>query len=310
MKTLSLGDAGSTKRLLPLLAVLLVLLGAWFGWSAWRQWRESGQTSQLAASRDRVAADVSAALTKQLAIAQKAVQAPAVVGALQAGNFANASEGLAAAWPGSDHPEVAAADLQAMLAGLPATGYGRAGAAQVALASGKPAVVMARDGGQARLLIALPLADGAAVAVGGQAATPIIDAVAKASVGGGYLALKQADATLAQTGDKALEISGDKTSTPVKGSDWTLNAYTVPVEPGPLGFGLAMSAIAAVLLLGGAGALLWLRGRSAKQDVVEVDEGEVAVTNSDEPTVGDLAAQNQAVAAEQAAAKADAAKSD
>ncbi|PNS08893.1 phosphomannomutase/phosphoglucomutase [Solilutibacter silvestris] len=309
MKTLSLGDAASTKRLLPLLAVALVLLGVWFGWSAWRQWRESGQSSQLAAGRDRVAADVSALLAKQLAIAQKATQAPAVVGALQAGNFVNASEGLAAAWPGSDHAEVAAADLQALQAGLPATGYGRAGVAQAALASGKPVAVVARDGGQAKLLIALPLADGAAVALAAQPAKPLIDAVAKASIGGGYLALKQADATLAQVGDKALEASGDKTSATIKGSDWTLYAYTTPVEPGPLGFGLAMSAIAAVLLLGGVGALLWLRQRSTQLDVVEED-AVVAPTESDEPTVGDLAAQNQTAAAAEAAAKADAAKAD
>ena len=308
MKTLNLGDAGSIKRLLPLLVAALVLLGAWFGWSAWRQWRESGQSSQLAASRDRAANDVSTQLAKQLAVAQKAVQAPAVVGALQAGNYANASEGLAAAWPGSERAEVAPADLQAMLAGLPATGYGRAGVAQAALASGKPAAVIAKDGGQSKLLIAVPLNDGAAVAVGAQPARSLVAAVANAPVGGGYLALKQADATLAQAGDKSLESAGDKTTAPVKGSDWTLNAFTPQVETGPLGFGRVMSAIAALLLLGGAGALLWLRKRFNPQDAaVEEDVAATAPGHEDEPTVGDLTARNQAVS-EEAAAKADAAK--
>lgn len=310
MKTLSLGDTESMKRMLPLAAVLLVLLGAWAAWSALRQWRESGQSTQLAATRDGVANTVSSALAKQLAVAQKAVQTPAVVGGLQAGNFVNASEGLAAAWPGSERAEVVAADLQTMMSALPASGYGRAGVAQAALANNKPAVAIARDGGQPKLLIALPVADGAAVAVGAQPAKALIDAVAKANAGGGYLALKQAEATLAQTGDKELENTGDKSSTPIKGSDWTLNAFVAPVEPGPLGFGRVMTAVLAVLLVGAGIALLWLRQRSAKPETVVEDEAAATTTDGDEPTVGDLTAQNQAAAAEAAATKAETAKAD
>ncbi len=310
MKTLSLGDAGSMKRMLPLLAIVLVLLGAWAGWSAVRQWRESGQTAQLAASRDGVANAASSALAKQLAVAQKAAQAPAVIAAAQANDVATASQALATAWPGSEHAEVMAADLQAMMAALPASGYGRAGVAQTALANGKPAVVIARDGGQPKLLIALPVAGGAAVAVAAQPAKALTDAVAKADAGGGYLVLKQADATLAQTGDKGLESEGEKSSAPIKGSDWTLLAYATQVEPGPLGFGRVMTAILALLLVGAGIALLWLRQRAAKPETVVEDEATAAATDSDEPTVGDLTAQNQAAAAEAAATKAEAAKTD
>lgn len=310
MKTLSLGDTGSMKRMLPLLAGLLVLLGAWFAWGAWRQWRESGQSSQLAATRDVVANTVSSALAKQLAVAQKAAQSPAVIAAAQTGDYAAASQALMSAWPGSDHAEVAPADLQAMMAGLPASGYGRAGVAQAALANGKPAVAIARDGGQPKLLIAVPVAAGAAVAVAAQSSKSLGDVVAKADAGQGYLALKQGDATLAQAGDKGLESAGDKSSTPIKGSDWTLQAYAAPVEPGSLGFGRVMSAILAVLLVAGGIALLWLRQRLAgqEQEPVVEDEAASAPEHDEEPTVGDLTAQNQTAAAEAAATRAEAAK--
>ncbi len=308
MKTLSLGDAGSMKRMLPLLAALLVLLGAWFGWSAWRQWSESAQSSRIVATRDRVAGDVSSLLAKEMAAAQKAMQSPDVATALQANDLAAASQALSAAWPGSEHVEVATADLQAMLAALPTSGYGRAAVAQAALATGRPASAIARDDGQPKLLVALPLADGAAVAVGAQPAKPLTDVVAKAAADGGYLALKQGDATLAQAGDKGMEGSGDKSSTPVKGSDWSVQAFARPVESGPLGFGTVMSAIAALLLVAGGVALPWLRRRGEAGSVVEDHPVEPAADGVEETTVGDLAAQHQAVVAEEAAAKAEAVK--
>ena len=76
-----------------------------------------------------------------------------------------AARALAAGWEGVQRSEVWPADMQALYAALPRSGYGSLAVAEAALAAGKPAARVVKTRGPQRLALAAPelvaLLDGA-----------------------------------------------------------------------------------------------------------------------------------------------------
>ena len=190
--------AGSPRQSTSLLALLLGLLAAWLLWSGFRQWQAGAAETDVLKARDQIAQQA----TKTLAEAKKNVAAAAAVAA-GVDDPAARAQAFTAAANGAQQAEVFPADLQAAYATLPGSGYGKLAVVEAVLASGKPEARIARaDKGNA-LVAAAPLADGA-VALAAYPVQALQAAVSAADASGGYLALRQGDAVVAESGDASL----------------------------------------------------------------------------------------------------------
>ena len=150
-------DASQAAKGLPLLALLLVLGGAWLLATGGLRLRDEARAASLQGARDTAIAETRGTLQEvQLKLATKAAS-PAVLAELQAGNRDLAARALAAGWKEVKRSEIWPADMQALYATLPRSGYGSMAAGEAALATGKPAARVVKSGGEQRLALAAPI---------------------------------------------------------------------------------------------------------------------------------------------------------
>ncbi len=279
---------GAPDKALPLLALLLALLGAWLLWSGVRQWRADAAGTALLAERDALAQKAAQAVTQVRKRAVEAAADPAVSAAAAGTDPQALAQAFAAAAKGATETAVFPPDMQAAYAGLPATGYGKLAVVEAVIASGKPEVRVARAAKGNALVAAVPLAGGR-VALAAYPMQPLQAALGSAHAGTGYLALRQGNATIAETGDTAFADSAEGKATKVSGTDLRVATGIATTEAGPFGLGALASLIGGVLLLALAAlALMWpkLKARRAGEAVAEDEvtlEQAVAAEHADAP---------------------------
>ena len=263
--------AASSRQTMGLLALLLALVGGWLAWTGFSQWRAESAETALSAERERVAAEINRQLQgAQKRVADAAAQA-AVAAALAAGDVAAAEQAFGAALKGASEASIQPADLKPLYEALPQTGYGRLAVLEQVQGGGKPVLRIARAGKAPAMLVGVPLADGR-VALAALPIKPLADVFAAASVGDGYLALRQGSTDVAEKGNGALAGLAESQATRVAAADMRVVAG-VPASRAEAPFGLgAMVAtgLGAFLLL--AAVALLLRGRRAQagQEAAEI----------------------------------------
>ena len=205
-------DPTQAAKGLPILVVLLALLGVWLLVTGGLRLRDEARTSSLQGARDIAIAETRSNLQEELRKLSTKLESAPVRAALAAGDALAAARAVAAGWPDAKRSEVWSADLQALYAGLPRTGYGRLAVAEAALASGAPAARVIKAGTEQRLALAVPVnaAQGPALAyveVPLARLTRGIEAAQLAS--GSYLALRQGERSVLERGDAALADSAE-----------------------------------------------------------------------------------------------------
>lgn len=269
-------ELGSGKQAGSLLALLLVLLAGLLLYGGVRQWQEGRGNRALIASRDAVAQAISQYLGQTRGKLETAVKAEAVQQAAAGGKDAAVEAALREAL-GEDavHVEVLPADLQALYAKLPESGYGRIALAEQA--RGQEGVVMRLVRlGDARLLAAAAALPGEKVALAGWEEKRLQALFNQADAAEGYLALRQGNARVMEAGTASLADVAETDAVEIKNSDMRIAASLTPVEPGFLGLGAIPSLVAGGVLLLLAALALVLPRRLQKREVVS-DEPQVTL---------------------------------
>ncbi|HET6435365.1 MAG TPA: phosphomannomutase/phosphoglucomutase [Xanthomonadaceae bacterium] len=267
--------AEQLRPLLPALALACLVLALLFAWTGWRQWQDARRSEALQTSRDLAVQGTQRALDRQKQQLRERLASAPVQDALAAGDNAAAATRLRAGWAHVEAAEVVPADLDAGVAGLPGTGFGKLAALEAALATDAPVARIARDGGGAKLVLAAPARAGDAV-VGVayvrlplQVATDALQSVAVAD--GVYLSLRQGTARVLERGDAALAESAEALAAKVPGTDLRIAAGLPEEANGLFGLGAIPSGVAALVLLLLAG-LAWRASRRSPGHTVEADD--------------------------------------
>ena len=249
--------AVSSRQTTGLLAFLLAVLGAWLAWTGSAEWRAQRAETALTAERERVAAEIN----RQLQGAQKrvgdAAKLPAVTAALAAGDVAAAEQAFAAGLKGASEASILPADLKPLYDGLPGSGYGRLAVAEQAQGSGKPALRIARAGKTRAMLVGVPMGDGR-VALAALPTQSLADVFAGASVGDGYLGLRQGSTDVAEKGKASLSGIAESHATRIAAADLRVVAG-MPAARAEAPFGLGAmggTVLGALMLLAALGVLL------------------------------------------------------
>jgi phosphomannomutase/phosphoglucomutase len=274
-------DPAQAAKGLPILAALLVLLGAWLLVSGGLRMRDEARMSSLLGARDIAISQTRSSLQdEQRMLAARLASAP-LASALASGDLAAAARALGAGWAGLKRSEIWPANLQALYAALPRSGYGSLAVAEAALASGKPAARVVRTRGEQRLALAAPVNDaqGPALAYVELPLARLTRGVEAASLSSGtYLALRQGERSVLERGDTGLADSAESLAAKVPDSDLRIAAAAPDATNTPFGLG-ALPALASGALLALLAAWLWfgLRPRLLGRRAV-ADEGEVEQT--------------------------------
>jgi len=274
---------GEQLRQLALpLAVLLGLLALWLAWSGVSQWRDHQREEGLSTARDSAALAIGGAVKAQTARLGKALASPAVQAALSPASVAaptpvpaaTAAGGppasipvpasppapdLAAVagllkeeWPKAEAVEVWPLGMEPQFAALPKGGYGLLAVAESALVAKAPVARIAKVGGGQKLVLAAPVARGDDMMGVAQVRLPpdqAIDPLKHATVpAGGYLALRQGSATLAENGDSALANGAEAMAAKVGGTELRVVAGLPDAASGALGLGAVPALVGALIL--------------------------------------------------------------
>ena len=274
-------DPAQAAKGLPILAALLALLGLWLLLTGGLRMRDEARAASLQGARDIAIAETRSNLQEeQRKLATKLASAP-VKSALAAGDRTTAARAVAAGWAEVKRSEIWPADMQALYAALPRSGYGSLAVGEAALATGKPAVRVVTSRGEQRLALAAPASDaqGPVLAYVELPLARLTRGIESASLSSGaYLALRQGERSVLERGEVALADSAESLASKVPDSDLRIAAAVPDATSTPFGLG-AMPAMAAGLLLLLGALWMWfglrprLRGRHAV-----VSEGEAAQT--------------------------------
>ncbi len=272
-------------RALPILMALLVALGLWLGIAGALQMRDGSRLETLQGARDDAAGNVRRSLQAEQRKLVAKLASPAVKTALAAGDSTAAARALAAGWPDLKRSELWPADMQALYAALPRSGYGSLAVAEAALANGKPAARVVKSGGQQRLALAAPVAAAAQGTMLAYVELPLerltngFEGVGLAS--GTYLALRQDARNIVERGDTELGNAAEALAAKVADSDLRIAAAAPDVTSAPFGLSAAPALAAGVaMLLAALGLWFGLRPRLLGQGS-SVEAGEAAPTLAD-----------------------------
>ena len=263
------------RPFLPVIAVVCALLGLWLGWSAWQEYRSEQREATLQQSRDRAAKGVGDALARELAELGKRLSSAPVQSALADGELPLAGKALGDGWAGVEQAEILPEGFDAGYAALPASGYGRLGLLEAALAAGKPLAAIVRDAGGARFALAAPAKVGDRLIGVAYVRMPLKQAVAPVEAApvadDSYLALRQGGYSVVQRGDAQLANGAEVLAVAVPNSDWRIAAGLPDSAGAPFGLGAIPCAVAAALLLLGAAFAFRLSRRPAAGHAVVDD---------------------------------------
>ena len=258
-------DPAQAARGLPVLVGLLGLLGLWLAATGGLAMRDDARTASLQGARDSAIVATRGRLQEHQRMLATRIAAAPVQAALKAGDRAMAARALAAGWEGVQRSEVWPADMQALYAALPRSGYGSLAVAEAALAAGKPAARVVKTRGQQRLALAAPVTDARGPALAYvefplARLTQGIDAAALAS--GTYLALRQGDRSVLERGEATLSDSAESLAAKVPDSDLRIAAAVPDAVATPFGLdGMPALGIGVMLLVGAAALWFGLRPR-------------------------------------------------
>jgi len=247
-------SADQLRPLWPVLAIASALLALWLGWVAYAQYQAGEREDTLTRARDQATTAIAATVKRDIDTLSSRLAQPPVQAALAGGDLVGAAAALGEGWAGVEQVEVLPADLDALYAGLPKTGYGKLAALEAALAGGKPVAWLVDDGGP-RLALAAPALSGADTIGVAYARFPlahVTDPVASATVGdASYLALRQGSHNVVERGDDSLRTGAEVMAKPVAGTDWRVAAALPDSgDAGPFGLGWIACLVGALLFAG------------------------------------------------------------
>ena len=244
-------DPAQAAKGLPILVALLVLLGLWLLIAGGLRMLDEARVTSLQGVRDASIIETRASLQQVERMFAVKLASASVQGELLSGNRDLAARALATEWKDAKRAEIWPADMQALYAGLPGSGYGRVAVGEAALAAGKMVARVVKSGGENRLALAMPLTDAKGPALAyvelplGQL-THGIESAAQPS--GTYLALRQGSRTVLERGDTMLANSAESLAAKVPNSDLRVAAAVPDATNAPFDLS-AVPAMAVGLLL-------------------------------------------------------------
>jgi len=292
---------------LPALAGLLVLLAVFFIWRGVSQMGAEGASARIEGARDRLIAEVAAQPAAPRQRLAGLLQAPAMLAAVKAGEYAQAAQSLSAQWPELQNAAVYSPTLDEAFSGnLKAFGYSRLAVLQQAANRSGAAEAFSVDAGAVTLELAAPIheqGDLIGLAYGRLALPGLSSLIAERTPSGSYMALRQGETVLAKAGDESLAPMA--APVPVPGTD--LSVATAYRDPEPL-FGLSGMMLLGLggvfLLLAAISFMQWRRGPGpavVDADVEDAD-GEQMLDEAASPSADAGAPPRPAVAAKVSAA--------
>ena len=252
-------DPARAAKWLPLLVVLVGFLGAWCLGTGGLRIRDDARHESLQVARDDAAMAVKRVLGDERQRLSERLASPAVKTPLAANDSVAAARALGSGWANLQRAEIWPANMEALYAGLPRSGYGTLAVAEAALANGKPVARVVKTAAGQRLALAAPTtgASGPMVAYVELPESRLSSGVQSPSLPGGtYLALRQGNRNVLERGDVALNNAAEALAAQVPDSDLRV-AAAVPdatLTPFELG-GMAAVGIGSILVL--AAAWLW-----------------------------------------------------
>jgi phosphomannomutase / phosphoglucomutase len=287
----------SLKSIKPnvILAIVALLVAATFGWQA----SHDSSIEALAAESAQARADVALKVGDQLQAAVTRLDATrtriALATALKRGETQAAHDLVAKDWAGVEAVEWYEPGLDAAYANPTAFGYGKLGILELALQRNATQAAVIKDAGGPRLGLAAPVLEDGKVLSLVYVRLPLDTLAAplqSAAVDGGYLALRQGQQSVVETGDVELAKMAEVGAVAIAGTSLRVVA-AAPAGNGGLGAGVnyLLAALAALVALG-----LFLLPR-IKGLRIERRGGDVADA---EPTLVELQTQGAIEAAKQA----------
>ncbi|HEY5972981.1 MAG TPA: phosphomannomutase/phosphoglucomutase [Pseudoxanthomonas sp.] len=273
--------AADLRRVLPLLAILCALLAVWLGWNGVQQWRDARLADGLQQAREQAVAAIDRALAAQTGQLTERLALPAVQIALRAGDAATAAKAIGDGWKTAGPVQVLPADLEAAYADPSKFGFSKLALLETAQDDGKAIARVVRDDKQGQLGLAASAHDH--VIYVNLPLTLLTDSFERSAVSGkAYLALRQGNYTVHETGDSNLANGAEALSRPVGKSGLRVAAALPENAQGALGLD-AIPSLAAALVFGllAIVAMLIARGRlNLRSDAKHAGD------NTDEPTLG------------------------
>jgi phosphomannomutase/phosphoglucomutase len=271
-------------------------------WSGWQAFSAERRESALVSARDVAAKSVADAVAKDIAQLGTRLASPAVQAALATNDLQAAGQALGHGWVGLEQAQVLDPGFDGPFKSLPASGYGKLGLLESAVADRKTVASIVRDGGASKLGLAAPAMRGDAVVGVAYVRLPldqVTGPVQSGAVGDdSYLALRQGGFSVVEKGDAALASGAEVLATPVPGSPWRIAAGLPDTGAAPFGLGaIACFGVAALLALIAFAA--WRASRKPAAEEVHAHEPEApTLAQHIETTSGaPIAAQPRVVAA-------------
>ena len=241
----------SLKAVKPnlLIAVLALLAAAWFAW----QGAKASSVEALNAKTGEVRADVARQIGENLQAAVARLDASrvriALATALKRGEQQNAHDVVAKDWSGIEAVEWHEPGLDAAYADPATFGYGKLGILEAALQRNETQAAVVKDAGGPRLGLGAPVVDEGKVLTLVYVRLPLEALTAplqSASLEGGYLALRQGQHSVVETGDAELAKLAEVGAVTIPGTQMRVVAAA---PAGDAGLGAGVNYLLAVLSL-------------------------------------------------------------
>jgi phosphomannomutase/phosphoglucomutase len=255
--------SGATAMVMPAVGAVLLLAGAWMAWSG-MQVQSANRLSEAAdKARTEVADAVRPGLKAALDHLDKARERAALATALQRGDTDGAKALVGEGWKEAEAIELIAPDLTTAYADPASFGFGKLGVLEHSISEQRAVLAVIKDGKPSIGLAAPVVAQGETLGLiyVRQPLAPFTQPVDGAAPDGGYVALRQGNYTVAESGDaKGMGIDVESGAVQIDGTPLRVVAAAPPAPPGIAEkHGLAEFGIA--VLLFGAGVLLILLPR-------------------------------------------------
>jgi phosphomannomutase/phosphoglucomutase len=282
----------SPALVLPLVGVLFLLIAAWLAWTGVQVQSANRVGAETESARAKLAQELRPALKAAIDRLDIARERAALATALQRGDEAEAVKLIADGWKEAEAVELVAPDLVAAYADPAKFGYGKLAVLEQSLADGRASLAVLKDGKPSIGLAAPVVAQGEVLRLiyVRMALAPLVAPVATAAPDGGYVALRQGNYTVAESGDGTLKLRAESGSVPIEGTPLRVAAYAPPMPPGMFDKkGLGEFGLAALLGLLGIVALLLPRLRRAGPSAPAAVVAEAPQTLGEMASAGKLA---------------------
>ena len=275
-------DPIQALRALPWLVALLAGLGVWCLVSGALRQRDDSRQHALEFARDDVVVAVRRTLNEHRQKLGSRLAAKEFTTALAAGDSAAAAAAIRQGWGEAERAELWPADLDALYAKLPRSGFGTLAVAEDALITGKMAARIVRSAKGPRLALAVPLkTTPMQVAYVELPLTRLQNSVESSTLPAGtYLALRQGQRSVIERGDTALNDGAEALGAKVPDSDLRVAAAAPESAAAPFGLGGPGALALGALLLVAAGGL-WFLLRPRLRSMVGIGTVEAGPTLSD-----------------------------